>query len=74
MTAEEYWSGPGLRFALSILAAGRIMEYLNDNDPTTNYPTEQYESFNALGTALMAEWMLDNPDIVVEFGLDAFMD
>ena len=70
ITSEEYWDGIGFRLAQNLLAADRIMDYLNANDSATTYSIEQYQNYTALGNELMQEWMRENPDLVVQFNLD----
>ena len=70
ITEEEYWIDAGFRNAQNILVMDALMNYLNDNDPVTQFAIEQYQNFVALGRTLMQEWMINNPDIVMEFSLD----
>ena len=70
ITVEEYWSGIGFRLAQNMLMANNLMQYLNDNDPTTQFPFEQYQNFIALGRELMRYWMSENPVLTTEFMLD----
>ena len=69
ISPEEYWVGIGFRLAQNLLTMERILEYLNENDPTTTHAMAQYQNFMALGHSLMQEWMLENPDLSIQFGL-----
>ena len=69
ISEEEYWSGMGFRSAQNLLVADRILEYLNENDPTTTHSMEQFQNYTQLGNDLMQEWMLENPDLAIQFGL-----
>ncbi|MCL2842179.1 MAG: hypothetical protein FWE28_01755 [Oscillospiraceae bacterium] len=69
ISEDEYWNGMGFRSAQNLLVADRIMEYLNENDPTTTHSMEQYQNFMELGNELLQEWKLENPDLAIEFNL-----
>jgi len=69
ISEEEYWDGIGFRSAQNLLTMERILEYLNENDPTTTHAIEQYQNYMALGNELLQEWKLENPDLAIEFNL-----
>ena len=68
--SDEYWTTIGLRPAQNLLMADNITQHLNDNDPTTQFPIEQYQNLVTLGRELMQTWMTENPELVAQFRLN----
>jgi len=69
ISEDEYWSGMGFRLAQNMLMTDNLMNFLNDNDSTTEFAIEQHDNFFQLGRDLMSQWMEENQSIVQRYHL-----